>query len=82
MRTQIIRIGNSRGVRLPKLLIEQAGFEDEVELKVVKGKITISKPEQPRQGWAKAAAQAAARNDDQLPNDYTPTNFDETEWKW
>ena len=34
MRSKIVRIGNSQGVRLPKLMIEQAGLSDEVELRV------------------------------------------------
>lgn len=41
MKTKLVRIGNSRGVRIPKPLIESSGLSDEVELRVGKGKITI-----------------------------------------
>lgn len=82
MKAQIIRIGNSQGVRLPKPILEQAGLKEEVEIKAAKGKITLSKPEQPRTGWAEAAAKMASPHDDQQLVDYTPTKFDEEEWQW
>ncbi len=37
MKTKIVRIGNSRGVRIPKPLLEEAGLEDQVRLRVVEG---------------------------------------------
>ena len=42
MVTSIIAIGNSRGVRIPKLLLEESGLEDKVELEVKKGEIRIT----------------------------------------
>lgn len=47
MKTSIIKVGNSRGIRLPKSFIEEANLGDDVELKLGKNKITISqiKPE-------------------------------------
>lgn len=82
MRTKLVRIGNSRGVRLPKPLIEQAGLGEDVELRVAEGSIIVSRPEQPRQGWAEAAAELAARGEDGLLDVPTPTRFDEEEWQW
>lgn len=41
MITTIISIGNSRGIRIPKLLLDESGLENEVELKVKKGEIRI-----------------------------------------
>lgn len=41
MITTIISIGNSRGIRIPKLLLDESGFNNEVELKVKKGEIRI-----------------------------------------
>lgn len=41
MRTSIISIGNSRGIRIPKPLLEESGLSDEVEIKVKKGEIRI-----------------------------------------
>lgn len=45
-----MKIGNSRGVRIPKPLLEQAGLEDEVELTVVDGEIRISAAPEPETG--------------------------------
>ena len=41
MITTIISIGNSRGIRIPKLLLDESGLDNEVELKVKKGEIKI-----------------------------------------
>ena len=41
MITTLIPIGNSRGIRIPKPLINESGLEDKVELKVKKGEIRI-----------------------------------------
>ena len=81
MRSRIVRIGNSQGVRLPKLLIEQAGLDEEVELRAEAGQIVIASPQKTRAGWAEAAQRAHASNDDRLEGTVT-TRFDETEWKW
>lgn len=56
MKTRLIRIGNSRGLRLPKPLLEQAGLDDEVEIRVKPGALVISAATSVRQGWAAAAA--------------------------
>jgi antitoxin MazE len=82
MKTRLIRIGNSRGVRLPKAVIAQAGLTEEVELGVRDGAVIIARVTRPRLGWADAAGQMRARDDDQLLDPPTPTNFDEKEWMW
>ena len=51
MKTKIIRIGNSRGVRIPKPLLEEAGLEDVVTLRVVDGAIVIAAEKESRAGW-------------------------------
>jgi len=82
MRTRLVRIGNSRGVRIPKLLLEQAGLEDEVELRVVEHGIVIESVRTPRAGWEEAARLVRERGEDGLLDEPTPTRFDETEWEW
>lgn len=81
MRSRIVRIGNSQGVRLPKLLIAEAGLGEEVELRVEAGQIIIAAPRTTRAGWADAAQRARAAGEDQLDATAT-THFDETEWTW
>lgn len=82
MKARIIRIGNSRGLRLPKPLIEQAGISDEVDLQIREGAIIISRIESPRAGWADAAAVLNRNGGDGLLLDQHPTRFDESEWEW
>jgi len=82
MKTRLVRIGNSRGVRLPKLLIAQAGLTDEVELRAKDGAIVIERTSGPRAGWSKAAREMLERNEDLLLDRPVSTHFDEKEWEW
>ena len=82
MRTRLVRIGNSRGVRLPKSLIAQAGLSDEVELHVRDGAIILERATTVRSGWEEAAKEMRKRNEDRLLDPVTPTHFDEEEWEW
>lgn len=82
MRARIVRVGNSRGVRLPKPLLEQAGLPDEVEIHAEPGRIIIESARRVRSGWAEAARAMAERGDDALLDEPTPTEFDLEEWTW
>lgn len=82
MKTRLVRIGNSRGVRLPKPLIEEAGLDDEVELLVREGAIVIAAARPPRTGWAAAAQRLRQTDKDGLLDPPVATHFDEEEWKW
>ena len=80
-KARLVRIGNSRGIRLPKPLIEQAGLSDEVELDARDGAIVIRPADGPRAGWAAAAAELAEAGGGLL-DPPTPTAFDDKEWTW
>ena len=82
MRTRLVRIGNSRGVRLPKSLIQQAGLTEEVDLVLRGNTIVIAGRPAPRAGWEEAAAELHAEGGDKLLDTPAPTHFDMTEWKW
>lgn len=82
MKTRIVRIGNSRGVRIPKPLLAQAGLGDEVELRVEAGAIHIEAVSAPRTGWAVAAEHLALAEGAGLLDAPTPTRFDRDEWEW
>ena len=82
MKTRLVRIGNSRGVRLPKPLIAQAGLTEEVELHVRDGAIVIERASTPRAGWAMAAKEMHERDEDLLLDLPTLSQFDEKEWEW
>ena len=81
-KTRIIRIGNSRGIRVPKLLLEQAELPEEVELRAEPGRIVVSAPTRPRADWAAQARAMHQRGDDGLLDETTPTRFDKTDWRW
>jgi antitoxin MazE len=82
MKARLVRIGNSRGIRLPKPVIEEAGLTDEVDVRVRDGVVIIRPAIRPRSGWAEAAKQARERGEDRLLDAPTPTRFDDKEWQW
>lgn len=81
MKTRIVAIGNSRGIRIPKPLLEQAGLEGDVELHAEQGRIVIAAARRARAGWAEAAAELHTRGEDGLMETPAPV-FDQDEWEW
>ncbi len=81
-KTRIVRIGNSRGIRVPKLLLDQADLPDDVELRAEPGRLVVSAAARPRAGWAAKAQSMHRRGEDAPVEDGTPTVFDATEWRW
>ena len=82
MKTRLVQIGNSRGIRLPKTVLAEAQLQDEVELQAEPGRIVIRSAKRPRESWADAARLMRERGDDRLLDSSIPTRFDEEEWKW
>lgn len=79
MLVPLVRIGNSKGVRLPKAVIEQAGLTDEIDLEVKDGKIILSSARQSRTGWETAAEACQQSGDDELTEwDATLNDFEGT----
>lgn len=81
-KAHVVRIGNSRGIRIPKVLLEQLEIGDEVEMSVRRGGLTIRPARRPREGWADAFRQMAAHGDDSLLDQPAPTKWQAKEWEW
>jgi antitoxin MazE len=81
-KTRIVRIGNSRGIRIPKTLIDEADLPEEVELHAQPGRLVVQAARRRRSGWAAAARRMRTRGDDLLLDEPTATRFDREEWKW
>jgi len=94
MQVNIIPIGNSRGIRIPKALLDECGFGKSAELTVenkqliLKKSVAPKKPskKKPREGWdtafKKMAAQQIADGEEILLMGDFPNEFDNTEWEW
>ena len=81
-KTRIVRIGNSRGIRVPKVLLDQAQLPDEPELHAEPGRPLIQGTRRPRTGWAEAARAMAEARHDALLDPLSSTRFDREEWEW
>ena len=84
MLTKIVPIGNSRGIRIPKAMLDHCGFGDEVDLQTKNGTLILRPVKTPRAGWAEAVAGMTAAKDDLLLHEDAPTGtqFDAEEWEW
>jgi len=84
MKTSVIRIGNSRGIRISKTLLEQCRLRDEVELEVVDDHLVVRPATKPRSGWEDAFREMHERGDDTLlDRESLPlTQWDKTERQW
>lgn len=84
MRTNIIRIGNSQGIRIPKILLEQSRLGTEVELEVENEMIVIRSATRPRDGWAEQFRLMSERGDDKMIDEVPgeQTEWDKEEWEW
>ena len=79
IRGKLVNIGNSRGIRLAKPLLEVAGLADEVDIEASPGVLTIRPAADPRAGWTEAAA---AFDPEGLLDAMSSTRFDDKEWSW
>ena len=82
MRLELIRIGNSRGIRIPKPLIEQCGLGDVVVARVTPDGLVLAPHRVAREGW-KRSFDESRPGKDKLLLDQVPSNaFDAKDWKW
>lgn len=81
MEISVIKIGNSRGIRFSKSIIERYNIKDSVKLIMEEDQIIIKPVTVPRKGWENAFEKMASQNDDDLLIDdvFDDENFDE--WK-
>ena len=81
MEVSVVKIGNSKGIRLSKTLLDKYNIRDTVEVILEKGQIVIKPISIPRKGWEKAFKKMAENGDDRmLINDvFEDENLEE--WK-
>ncbi len=82
VKTALIPIGNSRGVRIPKPFIEKCGLEGELEMDVRDGALLIRSPKHPRAGWDRDFERMALEGGDKMLGQPVPTAWDDSEWEW
>lgn len=84
VKTRIVRIGNSQGVRIPKLLLDQINIGEDVELTVEADQIIIRSALPPRHGWEKAFQAMSEAGDDRLldMDSISMSEWDEASWEW
>lgn len=84
IKTTLIGIGNSRGIRIPKVLLEQTGMTEHVEIEVQASQLII-RPivKTVREGWEAKFQEMAKNGDDELLDTASSTSeWDEEEWQW
>lgn len=86
MKIKIITIGNSKGIRIPKVLLRQTGIDEEVNLEVKNNQIILKPINRPaRFGWNLAFTKMSEQGDDKLLDNESinsQTSFDNDDWEW
>lgn len=85
MKTKIIRIGNSHGVRIPKPLIEESGITNEIEMILRDNEIILRSAETIRKDWDSSFKKMADQDDDVLLDQKEiekSSDWDDVEWTW
>ena len=82
MITQLIKVGNSRGVRIPKPLIQETGLTEDVAIRVEGESIIISPIRSARSGWGDVFKKMHENNDDVLIDKNIRSSWDDKEWEW
>ena len=82
LKARIIKIGNSRGIRIPKACLEQLGLEGEVELTVQPDRLVVRPAHRARGHWEDEFRHMAEQGDDRLLDEPAPTKWDRTDWEW
>ena len=85
MKTKIIRIGNSQGVRIPKPLIEESGITEDIEMILRDNEIVLRSAETIRKDWEASFKKMAEHGDDALLDKEEiekSSDWDEAEWTW
>ncbi len=84
MKSRIVKIGNSRGVRIPKPLIEETGLGEDVEIQVEGNRLIIAPAGRPRSNWATLFRKMSHAGDDALIDGdvQVRTVWEKEEWEW
>ena len=85
MITKVIKIGNSRGIRIPKYIIEQKGLNDEVELEVKNDSLVIKPVKKTRANWDLSFKLMSENKDDILLDEESllhQNSWNNDEWVW
>jgi antitoxin MazE len=82
MKTNIVTIGNSQGIRIPKVMLEQSKLHGEVDLEVRGDCIVIQPSRKPREDWNRAFKLMSENDDDTLLDAKLENDFDQEEWQW
>lgn len=83
MHAEIIKIGNSRGLRIPKAFLEECKIKNIVNLTVKNHSLVITPYEDIREGWEENFKAMAENKDDYLlDEDDIDNSLDTEEWKW
>ena len=82
MKANIVAIGNSQGIRIPQILLDQSGLSGEVDLEVCDQGIMIRKSTRPRENWDEAFQQMAQNNDDDMLIEGSSPKTLRENWRW
>lgn len=81
MLTDVVKIGNSKGIRIPAVILKECEIADKVEMEIQDGKIIIIPISKPRKNWGEQFKEMRKKGDDKLLiDDALDSNLEDWEW--
>jgi len=81
MLINLIKIGNSKGIRIPSYIIKECNIKDKIELEIAENTITIRAVENPRADWESGFQKMHKNKDDKLVID-EEIDINAGDWEW
>jgi antitoxin MazE len=82
VKTHLVRIGNSRGVRIPKVWLDQLDLGEEVAMAMEADQLVIRSARRPRENWEEQFLAMHEREDDRAADEFPASTWDDAEWEW
>jgi antitoxin MazE len=82
IKSRLVRIGNSRGIRIPSIWVEQLALGEGVEMSVEADRLVICSTRRPRAGWEERFRAMHDCGDDRPMEDFPASTWDQEEWEW
>lgn len=80
MKTNLIRIGNSKGIRIPSSIIKELDLGEQIEMEIIENKLIIKPVKKPREGWDTAAKKLHENQEDHLLIDDDLDDWNDIDW--
>lgn len=80
---KLVQIGNSYGIRIPKIFIDQAGLRDtEISLQIINDSLVLKPVKKPRADWDTPKIREKIAKESEISSEFETIDLNSDEWQW